>query len=65
MDDADDYTVLDILDVRHSACDADGFAQQVAVLLLHERPVIVDLSRYEDHGNRILLRMRREAGAGQ
>lgn len=44
------------LDVRHADHNIPAFASRILTLLNTHHAVVVDLSRHEDHGNRIPLR---------
>lgn len=46
-------------DVRSSAHDVEAFVDQIAALLEADVPAVIDLSRHDDHGNRIPLEVHR------
>lgn len=48
-------TVVTTLDVRHANHDITGFVARIIELLASPSSILVDLSRHEEHGNRILL----------
>jgi hypothetical protein len=45
------------LDVRRADHDITVFVEKIVNVLLLDAAVLIDLSNYEDHGNRILLRV--------
>jgi hypothetical protein len=45
----------DVLEVRRGDADLDTFTNRIAELLTTGPALIVDISRHEDHGNRITM----------
>jgi hypothetical protein len=53
------------VDVRHANHDLSHFAAQIVQAIDDDPAAVIDLSRFEEHGNRIVLRIVRSVGENE